>query len=102
VLLLHAAAAAVDHLHHHNTCVFQLARLHTHAAFITGTALLAAAAAAAATQIICITMMALALAEDSISKRERYDAIVDELRALPEKMKSFMKVGFGVCSSGLG
>uniref|UniRef100_A0A383VJC3 glutamine--fructose-6-phosphate transaminase (isomerizing) n=1 Tax=Tetradesmus obliquus TaxID=3088 RepID=A0A383VJC3_TETOB len=43
-------------------------------------------------QIICITMMALALAEDSISKRERRDAIIDELGALPDKMRSFMQV----------
>eukprot|EP00878_Enallax_costatus_P006129 GHUV01006425.1.p1 GENE.GHUV01006425.1~~GHUV01006425.1.p1 ORF type:complete len:319 (+),score=91.93 GHUV01006425.1:316-1272(+) len=42
-------------------------------------------------QIICITMMALALAEDSISKRERRDEIIDELGALPEKMKGFLK-----------
>eukprot|EP00879_Flechtneria_rotunda_P013604 GHRR01014210.1.p1 GENE.GHRR01014210.1~~GHRR01014210.1.p1 ORF type:complete len:690 (+),score=211.83 GHRR01014210.1:228-2297(+) len=42
-------------------------------------------------QIICITMMALALAEDSISKRERRDQIIDELGQLPEKMKAFMK-----------
>eukprot|EP00878_Enallax_costatus_P022354 GHUV01023711.1.p2 GENE.GHUV01023711.1~~GHUV01023711.1.p2 ORF type:complete len:155 (+),score=37.91 GHUV01023711.1:739-1203(+) len=44
-----------------------------------------------ALQIICITMMALALAEDSISKRERRDEIIDELGALPEKMKGFLK-----------
>jgi hypothetical protein len=43
-------------------------------------------------QIICITMMALALAEDSISKRERRDEIIDELGALPGKMRDFMKV----------
>jgi glucosamine--fructose-6-phosphate aminotransferase (isomerizing) len=38
-------------------------------------------------------MMALALAEDSISKREQRDAIIDELGALPGKMRDFMKVG---------
>jgi nucleoside-triphosphatase THEP1 len=47
-------------------------------------------------QIICITMMALALAEDSISKRERRDLIIDELGKLPEKMKTFMKVCVGL------
>lgn len=35
--------------------------------------------------------MALALAEDSISKRERRDEIIDELAGLPEKMKGFLK-----------
>jgi hypothetical protein len=44
-------------------------------------------------QIICITMMALALAEDSLSKRERCNEIIDELGKLSEKMRAFMQVG---------
>lgn len=43
-------------------------------------------------QIICITMMALALAEDSLSKRERCDEIIDELGKLSDKMREFMQV----------
>lgn len=39
-------------------------------------------------QIICITMMALAISEDSISKRERRDNIIDELGQLPGKVRS--------------
>jgi nucleoside-triphosphatase THEP1 len=47
-------------------------------------------------------MMALALAEDSISKRERRDAIIDELGALPGKMRDFMKViQDAICMLGL-
>lgn len=42
-------------------------------------------------QIICITMMALALAEDSLSKRERCNEIIDELGKLSEKMRAFMQ-----------
>lgn len=38
-------------------------------------------------QILCITMMALSLAEDSISKRTRRDQIIDELGQLPGKVK---------------
>lgn len=38
-------------------------------------------------------MMALALAEDSLSKRERCDEIIDELGKLSEKMRAFMQVG---------
>ncbi|EFJ45967.1 hypothetical protein VOLCADRAFT_105759 [Volvox carteri f. nagariensis] len=38
-------------------------------------------------QIIVITMMALQLAEDSISKRERRDTIIDELGQLPGKVR---------------
>ena len=45
-------------------------------------------------QILCIVMMALALAEDSLSKRPRRDAVIDELGALPGK------VGGGVCVCG--
>jgi hypothetical protein len=37
-------------------------------------------------------MMALALAEDSLSKRERCDEIIDELGKLSDKMRSFMQV----------
>lgn len=37
-------------------------------------------------QILSITMMALALAEDSISKRDRRDHIIDELGELPAKV----------------
>jgi hypothetical protein len=44
-------------------------------------------------QIICITMMALALAEDSLIKRQVCDEIIDELSRLPEKMRAFMQVG---------
>jgi hypothetical protein len=40
-------------------------------------------------------MMALALAEDSLSKRERCDEIIDELGKLSEKMRAFMQVGQG-------
>ncbi|KAG2485969.1 hypothetical protein HYH03_015293 [Edaphochlamys debaryana] len=39
-------------------------------------------------QILAITMMALQLAEDSISKRERRDCIIDELGQLPGKVRS--------------
>lgn len=39
-------------------------------------------------QILCITMMALALSEDFISKRERRDQIFDELGQLPGKVRS--------------
>jgi hypothetical protein len=45
------------------------------------------------TQILCITMLALALAEDSLTKRQLCDEIIDELSRLPEKMRSFMQVG---------
>lgn len=47
-------------------------------------------------------MMALALAEDSLSKRDRCDQIIDELGRLPDKMRAFMKVreGVGVCRGG--
>jgi len=41
-------------------------------------------------QILCITMMALALAEDSITKRERRDHIIDELGQLPGKMRKVL------------
>lgn len=37
-------------------------------------------------------MMALALAEDSLSKRERCDEVIDELGRLSEKMREFMEV----------
>lgn len=37
-------------------------------------------------------MMALALSEDSLSKRQRRDAIIDELRVLPDKMRAVMAV----------
>jgi hypothetical protein len=37
-------------------------------------------------------MMALALAEDSLSKRQRCDEIIDELGKLSDKMRSFMQV----------
>lgn len=46
-------------------------------------------------QILCITMMALALAEDSLGKRAHCDEIIDELGRMPEKMRTFMKVGWG-------
>mmetsp|Transcript_12034 Transcript_12034/g.21332 ORF Transcript_12034/g.21332 Transcript_12034/m.21332 type:complete len:702 (-) Transcript_12034:208-2313(-) len=39
-------------------------------------------------QIVAITMMALQLAEDSISKREKRDQIIDELGQLPGKVRS--------------
>ena len=38
-------------------------------------------------QILCVTMMALALGEDSVAKRARRDAIIDELGALPGKVR---------------
>jgi hypothetical protein len=38
-------------------------------------------------------MLALALAEDSLTKRQLCDEIIDELSRLPEKMRSFMQVG---------
>eukprot|EP00803_Ostreobium_quekettii_P007601 evm.model.scf_98.2 EVM.evm.TU.scf_98.2 scf_98:6056-11396(+) len=41
-------------------------------------------------QILSITMMALALAEDSISKRERRDHIMDELGELPGKVEKVL------------
>lgn len=41
-------------------------------------------------QILCVTMMALALAEDSISKRERRDTIIDELGQLPGKVRKVL------------
>ncbi|GMH45196.1 hypothetical protein BSKO_13153 [Bryopsis sp. KO-2023] len=41
-------------------------------------------------QILCISMMALALAEDSISKRERRDYIIDELGQLPGKVRKVL------------
>jgi len=41
-------------------------------------------------------MMALALAEDSLSKRARCDEIIDELGKMPEKMKAFMEVNRGL------
>lgn len=40
-------------------------------------------------------MMALALAEDSLSKRQRCDEVIDELGKMPEKMRAFMQVGQG-------
>ncbi|KXZ56100.1 hypothetical protein GPECTOR_2g982 [Gonium pectorale] len=39
-------------------------------------------------QILAVTMMALQLAEDSISKRDRRDSIIDELGQLPGKVRS--------------
>jgi glutamine---fructose-6-phosphate transaminase (isomerizing) len=39
-------------------------------------------------QILCITMIALALSEDSITKRERRDQIIDELGQLPGKVRN--------------
>uniref|UniRef100_A0A7S0WPK8 glutamine--fructose-6-phosphate transaminase (isomerizing) n=1 Tax=Chlamydomonas leiostraca TaxID=1034604 RepID=A0A7S0WPK8_9CHLO len=39
-------------------------------------------------QILAITMMALQLAEDSISKREKRDQIIDELGQLPGKVRT--------------
>lgn len=41
-------------------------------------------------QILSITMMALALAEDSISKRDRRDHIMDELGELPGKVEKVL------------
>jgi glucosamine 6-phosphate synthetase-like amidotransferase/phosphosugar isomerase protein len=38
-------------------------------------------------QMVAITMMALALSEDSISKRSQRDEIIDELGLLPEKVR---------------
>lgn len=38
-------------------------------------------------QMVAITMMALALSEDSISKRAQRDEIIDGLGALPEKVR---------------
>jgi hypothetical protein len=48
-------------------------------------------------------MMALALAEDSICKRQRCDEIIDELAKLPEKMRCFLQVrrGSRVCAGGV-
>ncbi len=43
-------------------------------------------------QILCITMMALALAEDCISKREHRDQIIDELGQLPGKVGAWSAV----------
>jgi glucosamine--fructose-6-phosphate aminotransferase (isomerizing) len=37
-------------------------------------------------QIVCIAMMALALAEDSIAKRALRDTVIDELGCLPDKV----------------
>jgi glucosamine 6-phosphate synthetase-like amidotransferase/phosphosugar isomerase protein len=43
-------------------------------------------------QIVCVTMMALALAEDSISKRGRRDEIISALAELPDKIRRALKL----------
>ncbi|KAL4452541.1 hypothetical protein ABPG75_008203 [Micractinium tetrahymenae] len=43
-------------------------------------------------QIAVITMMALALSEDSISKRDKRNAIIDGLAELPEKIRQALKL----------
>lgn len=45
-------------------------------------------------QMVAITMMALALSEDSIAKRPKRDAIIDALGALPDALR---KVRGGHC-----
>lgn len=47
-------------------------------------------------------MMALALAEDSLSKRERCDEIIDELGKLSDKMREFMQVRLAFVVVGRG
>lgn len=43
-------------------------------------------------EILAITMMALALAEDSISKREKRDRIIDEMEKLSSKVETVLKI----------
>lgn len=53
-------------------------------------------------QIVVITMMALALSEDSISKRDLRDEIIDSMAQLPDKIRQVGIVGkvLGCCFRG--
>ena len=50
-------------------------------------------------QMVAITMMALALSEDSIAKRPKRDAIIDALGALPDALRKVRDVLCSVCSA---
>lgn len=43
-------------------------------------------------QIVAVTMMALALSEDSIGKRDQRDAIIDGLAALPDRIRQALEL----------